>query len=144
VDVPGKEPQEPGGDSEKVGSGRNYRILVVDDLRDAADSLAMMLRMTGHDTRTAYDGLEAVQTAAVFQPDVVFLDIGLPKMNGYEVARRIRDEPWGGNVALVAVTGWGQEEDKRRSLEAGFDHHLTKPVDPAALAKLLALMVPQH
>jgi CheY-like chemotaxis protein len=71
---------------------------------------------------------------------VVLLDIGLPKMNGYEAARRIRDEPWGGKVALVALTGWGQEADKRRSLEAGFDHHLTKPVEPAALEKLLALI----
>jgi CheY-like chemotaxis protein len=78
-----------------------------------------MLQMMGHETRTAYDGLEAVQTAAASRPDVVLLDIGLPKLNGYEAARRIRDEAWGGDVALVALTGWGQEEDKRRSLVRG-------------------------
>jgi CheY-like chemotaxis protein len=121
----------------------NVRILVVDDLRDAADSMAMMLETMGHDVRTAYDGLEAVQNAATFQPNIILLDIGLPRMNGYEVARRIRDEPWGGNVALVALTGWGQDADKRQSLEAGFDHHLTKPVDLVALEKLLALLVSQ-
>src|SRR5207248_661819 len=141
VDVP-VEAQGPSGDGEKARSLPKCRILVVDDLRDAADSMAMMLRVMGHDTRTAYDGLEAVQTAAAFQPNVVLLDIGLPKMNGYEAARRIRSEPWGGKVALVALTGWGQEEDKRRSLEAGFDHHLTKPVEAAALEKLLTLMNP--
>jgi signal transduction histidine kinase/CheY-like chemotaxis protein len=141
---PGETPQETTSNGEKTQSVRMCRILVVDDLRDAADSMATMLRMMGHDTRTAYDGLEAVQTAAAFRPQVVLLDIGLPKMNGYEAARRIRSEPWGGNVALVALTGWGQEEDEQRSLEAGFDHHLTKPVDPAALEKLLALLMPQR
>jgi CheY-like chemotaxis protein len=115
---------------------------VVDDLPDGADSMAMMLKMMGHETRTAYDGLEAIQTAAAFQPDVVLLDIGLPKMNGYEAARHIREQPWGGNVALVAVTGWGQGEDKRRALEAGFDNHLAKPVDTAALERLLAGLTP--
>jgi CheY-like chemotaxis protein len=113
----------------------------VDDLRDAADSLAMMLEMMGHESRTAYDGLEAVQTAGAFQPNVVFLDIGLPKMNGYEAARRIRDEATG-KMVLVALTGWGQEEDRQRSMQAGFDHHLTKPVEPAALERLLASMLP--
>jgi CheY-like chemotaxis protein len=103
-----------------------------------------MLRMSGHETSTAYDGLEALQTAKTFRPNVMLLDIGLPKMNGYETARRVRDEPWGGNVALVALTGWGQDEDKRRSLEAGFDHHLTKPIAPADLEKLLALLMPQE
>jgi PAS domain S-box-containing protein len=136
--------QGPGGDGEQTRSVRKCRILVVDDLRDAADSLAMMLRMSGHETSTAYDGLEALQTAKTFRPNVMLLDIGLPKMNGYETARRVRDEPWGGNVALVALTGWGQDEDKRRSLEAGFDHHLTKPIAPADLEKLLALLMPQE
>jgi CheY-like chemotaxis protein len=110
----------------------------VDDFRDSADSMAMLLRMMGHEARTAYDGLEAIQTAAAFQPNIVLLDIGLPKMNGYDVARHIREQPWGGNVALVALTGWGQEEDKRRALGSGFDHHLTKPVEAASLEKLLA------
>jgi CheY-like chemotaxis protein len=98
-----------------------------------------MLRLAGHDVETAHDGLEAVHAAAVFLPDVVLLDIGMPKMNGYEAARHIRQQTWGKNMALVALTGWGQEEDKRRALQAGFDHHLTKPVEPAALEKLLAL-----
>jgi CheY-like chemotaxis protein len=111
---------------------------VADDLRDSADSLAMMLRLAGHEVRTAHDGLEAVQAAAAFRPEVALLDIGMPRMNGYEAARHIRQQPWGRGVVLVAVTGWGQEEDKRRAGEAGFDHHLTKPVDPAGLEKLLA------
>jgi CheY-like chemotaxis protein len=121
-----------------VPDGRNRRILVVDDGRDAADSLARMLRMMGHETHTAYDGLEAVQAAGRFRPDVVLLDIGLPRLNGYEAARQIRHQPGGRSVTLIALTGWGQDEDKRRSREAGFDHHMTKPVEPAALEKLLA------
>jgi CheY-like chemotaxis protein len=126
------------GRPQPVGTVNPYRILVVDDLRDSADSWAAMLRMMGHDTRTAYDGIEAIQSAVSFRPDVVILDIGLPKMNGYEVARRIRKEPWGNDVVLVALTGWGQKEDKQHSLNAGFDHHLTKPVEPAVLEELLA------
>jgi PAS domain S-box-containing protein len=122
----------------KADAGPKRRILVVDDNRDAADSLAMMLRLAGHDIRTAHDGLEAVQAAATFRPDVALLDIGMPKMNGYEAARHIRQQPWGREMLLVALTGWGQEEDKRRTFEAGFDHHLTKPVEPTALENLLA------
>ncbi|HEY1376487.1 MAG TPA: PAS domain S-box protein [Gemmataceae bacterium] len=113
------------------------RILVVDDNRDSAISLGMMLQLMGNEVRTAHDGLEAVQAAEVFRPDVVLLDIGLPKLNGYEAARRIRDEAWGRDMVLIAVTGWGQEEDKRRSKEAGFNFHMVKPVEPAALEKLL-------
>jgi signal transduction histidine kinase/CheY-like chemotaxis protein len=131
------EPQQPAADH-PVAIGRKRRILAVDDNRDAADSLAIMLRTMGHEVRTAYDGLEAVQAAATFRPEVVLLDIGLPKMNGYEAARHIRGQPWGKGMALIALTGWGQDEDKRRALEAGFDHHLTKPVEAAALEKLLA------
>jgi CheY-like chemotaxis protein len=142
VEAPVETPQEPSDGGAKVRGGRQCRILVVDDNRDAADSLAMILRLKGHDIQTAHDGLEAIQAAASFRPEVVLLDIGLPKMNGYEAARHIREQPWGGNMALIALTGWGQDEDKRRSLEAGFDHHLTKPVDPAALEKLLALIAP--
>jgi signal transduction histidine kinase/ActR/RegA family two-component response regulator len=114
------------------------RIVVVDDLADAADSLAVMLQMMGHDTRTAYDGVEAVQAVAAFKPDVVFLDIGLPKMNGYDAARSIRAQPEGAHVVLVAVTGWGQEQDRHRATEAGFDHHMTKPVDPQTVEELIA------
>jgi signal transduction histidine kinase/ActR/RegA family two-component response regulator len=142
VETPAQPGEQRSEQAEKRHFGPKRRILVVDDNRDAADSLAMMLSITGHDTRTAYDGLEAVQAAAGFQPDIVLLDIGLPKMNGYEAARHIRQQPWGKGMALIALTGWGQEEDKRRALEAGFDHHLTKPVGAAALEKLLARMNP--
>ncbi len=114
------------------------RILVVDDNRDSAESLAMLLKLTGNETHTAYDGLEAVKAAAMFKPEVVLLDIGLPKMNGFEAARKIRAEAWGKTMVLVALTGWGQEEDREKSREAGFDGHLVKPVDHAALTKLLA------
>jgi PAS domain S-box-containing protein len=112
------------------------RILVVDDNRDAADSLSMLLGGQGHEVRTAYDGLEAVGSAVAFDPDVVLMDIGLPKLYGYEAAKRIR-QARGDSVLLVAITGWGQEEDRRRSREAGFDFHLTKPVDPEAIARLI-------
>jgi signal transduction histidine kinase/ActR/RegA family two-component response regulator len=114
-----------------------HRILVVDDNRDAAGTLAELLALTGHDLRTAHDGVEAVQLAAEFRPDVVLLDIGLPRMNGYEVARKIREQAWGEGMVLVALTGWGQEEDRRRSGDAGFDHHIVKPVELDALLELL-------
>jgi CheY-like chemotaxis protein len=117
------------------------RILVVDDNRDAADSLGMMLRLLGNKVQTAYDGHTAVQMAEGFRPDVVLLDIGLPKLDGHEVCRRIREQPWGSGMVLIAVTGWGQEEDKLRSQEVGFNFHMVKPIDPAALAKLLAEML---
>ena len=108
-----------------------------DDNRDAADSLAMLLRINGHEIRTAYDGAEALQTASDFHPDVVLLDIGLPKMDGHEVAAQIRREPWGRPVRLIAVTGWSDETDRAKSRAAGFDHHLVKPLDTAHLAQLL-------
>ena len=115
-----------------------FRILVVDDNPDAALSLAMMLSMMGHDTRTAHDGEEAVTTAEAFRPQVVLLDIGLPKLNGYEVAQRIRQQEWGTSMFLVAVTGWGQDEDRRRSEEVGMNLHMVKPVEPSALDRMLA------
>lgn len=114
------------------------RILVVDDNVDAAESLAMLLTIMGNETLTAHDGLEALEVATSFRPDVMFLDIGMPKLNGYEVGRRIRQQAWGKDIVLIALTGWGQEEDKSRSLAAGLDFHLIKPVLPAALEKLLA------
>ncbi len=114
------------------------RILVVDDNRDAATSLAMLLNILGNETQTAHDGIEALEVGLAFRPDVILLDIGMPRMNGYDAARRIREETWGRGVVLVALTGWGQEDDRRRSREAGFDLHLTKPVEPAALEKMLA------
>src|SRR5262249_1937510 len=95
------------------------RILVVDDNEDSADSLGRLLRLKGNDIRTAHDGIEALEAAKAFRPDLVLLDIGLPKLNGYEVARRIRQHPWGRDMVLVALTGWGQDEDRRRSQEAG-------------------------
>ncbi len=112
------------------------RILVVDDNQDSARSLAMLLRLMGHEVHTAYDGLEAISAALTIQPDLMLLDIGLPKLDGYEVARRIRAGQ-GNSVVLVALTGWGQEDDRRRSKAAGFDHHLTKPVEMDALQSLL-------
>jgi CheY-like chemotaxis protein len=117
-------------------SGR--RILIVDDNEDGAQSLALLLKLDGHETHTAHDGLEALAAADRLRPDVVLLDIGLPKLNGYEVCRHLRQQPWGKGLVLVALTGWGQEEDRQRSTEAGFDTHLVKPVDHEALAELLA------
>ena len=114
------------------------RFLVVDDNRDSAESLAIWLKINGNETHTAFDGLEAVEAAATIRPDVILLDIGLPKLNGYEAARRIRQQSWGKTVVLVALTGWGQEEDRRRSSEAGFDGHLVKPVDFDRLMNVLA------
>jgi len=113
------------------------RILIVDDNQDSAESLATLLKLTGHEVHIAHDGLEAVEEAAAFQPQVVLLDIGLPGINGYEAARRIREQQRSKALTLVALTGWGQEEDRRRSEEAGFDAHMVKPVDFAALIKLL-------
>jgi CheY-like chemotaxis protein len=127
-------PREP----ECTASTVSRRILVVDDERISAASLGKLLRIKGHEIRTAHDGLEAVEVADEFRPDVVLLDIGLPKMNGYEVAQRIRHQPWGQAMVLIALTGWGQETDRQRSKEAGFDHHLVKPVNLSALLPLLA------
>ncbi len=119
-------------------AGASLRILVVDDNRDAADGLAMVLRHMGHDPLVAYDGRDALTTAEREMPDAVLLDIGLPAMNGYEVARRIRRAPWGRRMKLVAQTGWGNEQDRRRASAAGFDHHLIKPLDANVLEALLA------
>ena len=113
------------------------RILVVDDNHEAASSLALMLKLIGNETQTANDGLEALEIAEMYQPDVVLLDIGMPRMDGFETARRIRQNSWGKTALIIAVSGWGQEEDRRNSRAAGFDHHLTKPVDPDHLLILL-------
>jgi CheY-like chemotaxis protein len=119
------------------------RILVVDDNRVSADSLTRLLYLTGNETYTAYDGLEAVAAAATLRPDVILLDIGLPKLNGYEVARKIREQPWGKNIVMVALTGWGQDEDRQKSKAAGFNGHMVKPVELTALMKLLAALDPR-
>jgi len=114
------------------------RVLIVDDNRDSADSLAMTLELVGHEIRTAYGGEEGVGAAEEFRPDVALIDIGMPKVSGLDAARLIREQPWGEAMRLVAMTGWGQAEDIRRSREAGFDRHVVKPVDPRALRNLLA------
>ena len=113
------------------------RVLVVDDNVDAADSLGALLKVLGHDAATAYDGISAIAAAAADVPDVIFLDIGMPGMNGYETGKRIREQPWGKAIRLIALTGWGQEQDRHKSFAAGFDGHLVKPTDPATLTNML-------
>jgi signal transduction histidine kinase/CheY-like chemotaxis protein len=120
-----------------VGRGQ-LRVLIVDDHRDGATSMCRLLRALGYDARQANDGLAGFDAAAEFGPDVVLLDIGMPKLNGYDVARRLRAEPWGQTMFLVALTGWGQESDRRRALDAGFDEHLIKPVAVAELMQVLS------
>jgi CheY-like chemotaxis protein len=115
-----------------------HRVLVVDDNHDSADSLGLLLRMTGHDVRTAYDGPTALEAARSYRPGVAVVDLGLPRMDGCEVARRLREQPGWDAVLFIALTGYGREEDRRRTREAGFDHHLVKPVEFAALQRLLA------
>jgi len=114
------------------------RVLVADDNEDSAVSLGKMLEMVGHCVRVAYDGLAAVEIAATFHPDVAILDIGMPKLNGCEAARRLREQPWSEHLLLVALTGWAQEEDYARTKEAGFDHHLVKPVKLETLETVVA------
>ena len=132
------EEQRPEDESETARLEARCRILVVDDNRDAATSLASLLTIMGYETETAHDGLEALGVAASFRPDVAPMDIGMPKLNGYKACRRTRQQEWGKGMVLFALTGWGQEEGQQRSLAAGFDAHLVKPVDPSVLEKLLA------
>lgn len=120
------------------------RVLIVDDNADAAESLGVLLSMYGHDTRVAHDGEAALEAASHFHPDIVFLDIGMPNLDGHETARRLRAQPGNESMVIVALTGWGQAEDRRRSKEAGFDHHLVKPADPAMVSKLIASLVPSR
>jgi CheY-like chemotaxis protein len=122
-------------DQQPPPSGK--RLLVVDDNQDAANSLAMLLRLQGHEVRVAFSGMAALEMTKTYTPDVVFLDIGMPGMDGYEVARRLRQTPGLEKTVLAALTGWGQQEDRRRTAEAGFDHHLVKPPEPEVLEKLL-------
>jgi CheY-like chemotaxis protein/two-component sensor histidine kinase len=118
------------------------RILVVDDNRDSADSIATLLQLSGHRTMTVHDGMEAVEATERFRPEVVLLDVGLPKISGIEACRRIRNLPSGRNVIIVALTGWGQDSDRRKTREAGFDAHLVKPVDYSELLQLIAALMP--
>jgi CheY-like chemotaxis protein len=113
------------------------RILVVDDNRDSATSLAMVLELMGNEVSTVHDGVEAVEAAERFRPAVVLMDVAMPRLNGYEATRRIRQQPWGRDMVIIALTGWGQEDDKTRSREAGCDGHLVKPIHLPDLEKLL-------
>jgi signal transduction histidine kinase/ActR/RegA family two-component response regulator len=126
---------------QETSAGIRRRLLVVDDLKDAADSLAALLRMLGHEVHVAYDGEQGVAAARRLKPEVVFLDLGMPRLNGYEACRIIRSD-FGQEVFLVALTGWGQDDDRRRSAAAGFDRHLVKPVEPQAVTDML-LSMPQ-
>ena len=116
---------------------KSCRVLVVDDNVDAAQAMAMLLEMSGHEGRMAHDGPSALEAALCWQPELVLLDIGLPGLNGFEVAKRIRPEPLLKKVVLVALTGYGLEADRQRSREAGFDHHLVKPTGFDAIEKIL-------
>jgi len=124
----------------RPGTARDVHVLVVDDNTDSADTLSQMLRLLGYRTSIANDGLEAFRIAQADRPRAMLLDIGMPTMNGLDAARRIREQPWGRDVLLVALSGWGQEEDRRKSLAAGFDRHFVKPVDLDTLTRLLAHM----
>ena len=139
VDAPAVEtPSTPPTPLSRHTTFQPRRVLVVDDNQDSAESLELLLTLSGHDVRLAHDGLEAVDVAATFQPDVVLLDIGLPKLNGYEAARQIRELAMGRRIKLVALTGFGRDTDRQRSAESGFDLHLVKPVDHQALLKAIA------
>lgn len=125
-------------DHAHVDSGPKRRILVVDDNRDGVESLAMMLRLIGNDVRTARDGIEALAQSEAFRPEIVLMDVGMPRLNGLDAARRLREMTWGRTMIIIALTGWGQDEDKERSREAGCDGHLVKPVILSDLERLLA------
>jgi PAS domain S-box-containing protein len=121
----------------RANAGPRHRILVADDNPDSAATLCIMLEVLGNEVRIARDGVEAVEMAEQFRPDAILLDIGMPRLNGYDACERIRRQPWAAAAFIVALTGWGQDEDKSRSRAAGFDRHLVKPVEPATIAKLL-------
>jgi CheY-like chemotaxis protein len=135
----GEEPSagRPAVELPEPSAGPKRRILVVDDNRDSADSMAMMLQLLGDEVRIAPDGIEAVEQAEQFRPQVIMMDIGMPRLNGYEATRRIREQPWGRDMAIIALTGWGQEVDRVKSMEAGCDGHLVKPINLPDLEKLL-------
>jgi CheY-like chemotaxis protein len=124
--------------NETTGAAMPHRILIADDNADSAESMGMLLRLMGNDVRIASDGLEAVEQAEQFQPDIVLMDIGMPRLDGYEAARRIRDQDWSRDTLLVAVTGWGPSDDSEEATAAGFDRHFTKPLDPAELRRLVS------
>jgi len=129
--------REPKAEETLAPRAARRRVLIADDNRDAAESLGILLEMEGHEVVLAHDGKEALDAFEHEHPEVVLLDIGMPEMNGYEVARRVRQDPAGRDTTLVAVTGWGQDSDRARAVEAGFDYHFTKPVEPRRLVDLL-------
>ena len=131
--ISGTPPESP----ERSSTSSTLRVLMVDDSDDGATSLALLLQVWGHTTRIAHDGPQAIEAAREFRPDIVFLDIGLPVMDGYEVCRRLRDNPDLSRTIFVALTGWGGEEDKKRAQDAGFAFHLVKPVNPDQIEDVL-------
>ncbi|HET9941167.1 MAG TPA: ATP-binding protein [Candidatus Eisenbacteria bacterium] len=133
--------REAGPSDEDMTSTTSVRVLVADDNEDAVRSLAMMIRAMGHEVHTARDGAEVLEVAATIVPTLILMDIGMPRMNGYDAARRIREQPWGRTITLVALTGWGLEEDRRLASEAGFDRHVVKPVEAATLREILASVI---
>ena len=130
-------PAQSAPERESAAPAISHRILIADDNADSAESMGMLLRLMGNDVRIASDGLDAVEQAAAFQPDIVLMDIGMPRLDGYEAARRIRNQDWSRDTLLVAVTGWGASDDSDEATAAGFDHHFTKPLDPAELRRLV-------
>ena len=118
------------------------RVLIADDNQDAAETLAMLLQIEGHQVHVVHDGRAAVSAFADFNPDVALLDIGMPELSGYEVAKRVREDPRKQKVTLIALTGWGQDRDKAQALAAGFNHHFTKPVEPSRLTEILRSLAP--
>jgi CheY-like chemotaxis protein len=118
------------------------KVLVVDDNHDAATSLSMLVSLLGHDVRTGFDGVQALDLAGEFHPDLVLLDLGMPRMDGYEACRKLREQPWGAEAVVVAVTGWGRDDDRRKTQLAGFDQHLVKPVAPDAMFNILSKLQP--
>jgi CheY-like chemotaxis protein len=128
-------------ETECAAAGVGLKILVVDDNRDAADTCAMLLEASGHHVQTAYTGRQALELARTYRPHALLLDIGLPDINGYKLAQQVRATPWGRSAVLVAVTGWGQEEDRLRAVEAGFDQHLVKPISAEMVESILQSVV---
>jgi CheY-like chemotaxis protein len=135
---PAPAPKAARDEPQQSGQPRPLLVLIADDNRDSADSLGMLLELSGHEVVLAHDGLAALAIAAERKPDAALLDIGMPGMDGFQVAAGIRREPWGADMMLIAITGWGQQDAKRLARSAGFDHHLTKPMDTAVLESLLA------
>lgn len=125
--------------SERAEENGKPRILIIEDNQDAADTLKLMLRMSGHEASVAYSGPEGLRKALVYQPTIVLCDLGLPGMDGYEIARMLRAESSMANMRIIAITGYGQPEDRKRALDAGFDEHFVKPVDPSRLLEHLGL-----